>query len=119
MRMWMADPEILCKNHLLGEHCECHMFLGTLKKNKSIKGYIDNNLFQPLKLQERHDILKGEMIKRNMNHKSDLSVENELDYLPERYRNYIIDRESSLKDLLGRCPRCNERLLNKENNERT
>lgn len=113
MRMWMVDPEILCKNHLLGEHCECHMFLGTLQKKKSVSGYIEKNLFQPLQLKERHDKLKAEMARRGMNHKSDLNVCDELDYLPESYLNYKVDAMSSHNDLMDRCPRCRERFNKK------
>jgi hypothetical protein len=25
--MWMVDPRIMCRNHLLGEHAEIHMFV--------------------------------------------------------------------------------------------
>ena len=40
----MVDPKFLCQKHLCGEHLECHMFLGTLKKNKKVDGYLKNNL---------------------------------------------------------------------------
>lgn len=41
MRQWLVDPRCLCDKHLLGEHVEHHMFIGTLRKNKSIQGYLD------------------------------------------------------------------------------
>ena len=53
MRMWMVDPSLLCRKHLLGEHLECHMFVGTINKNISIKGYIKNGLCEPDKLEIR------------------------------------------------------------------
>ena len=34
MRQWMVDPRLLCRKHLLGEHVENHMFIGTLKRVK-------------------------------------------------------------------------------------
>ena len=36
MRMWMIDPTMLCTKHLLGEHVELHMFVGTINKNKKL-----------------------------------------------------------------------------------
>lgn len=32
MRMWLVPPSHMCRKHLLGEHVELHMLLGTLKK---------------------------------------------------------------------------------------
>ena len=61
MRMWMIDPKLLCNRHLAGEHVEHHMFLGTMKKGKSLDGYFKNNLLQLKDLIKRHDILAEEM----------------------------------------------------------
>ena len=72
MRMWMVDPSLLCRKHLLGEHVECHMFVGTINKNISIKGYIEKGLCEPDKLEFRHNQLSEEMIKRGYNHLSEL-----------------------------------------------
>lgn len=30
MRMWMVDPKIMCRKHLLGEHLELHMLAGCI-----------------------------------------------------------------------------------------
>ena len=30
--MWMVNPKILCKNHILGEHKELHQCVGILNK---------------------------------------------------------------------------------------
>ena len=46
MRMWMIDPKMLCKKHLLGEHVELHMFVGTINKNKKLDGYKKNGLVE-------------------------------------------------------------------------
>jgi len=32
MRMWMCDPRILCRKHLIAEHCETGSFIGSIKK---------------------------------------------------------------------------------------
>ena len=36
MRMWMIDPKLLCRKHLLGEHLEIHMFVGTINKGINV-----------------------------------------------------------------------------------
>ncbi len=52
MRQWLCDPKILCNKHLLGEHVEHHMFVGTLKAKKNVDGYVRNNL---LEISSLHD----------------------------------------------------------------
>ena len=105
LRLWMVDPRIMCKQHLLGEHVEIHMFVGTILKRKSLDGYIANNLLEPKSLISRHEELVIEMVNRNMNHKSELP-NFDLDYLPDNIKNYKIDRKKSLADLVNRCPTC-------------
>jgi hypothetical protein len=46
MRMWMVPTKIMCDKHLLGEHVEHHMFLGSLKQGFNLDGYVKNNLFE-------------------------------------------------------------------------
>jgi hypothetical protein len=72
MRMWNVNPEGMCNQHLLGEHVECHMFVATLNKKKSVKGYLKNGLLEIHNLKKRHNELVKEMKKRGMNHKSNL-----------------------------------------------
>jgi len=111
MRMWLCDPRILCQKHLCGEHVEMHMFLGTLKKNKKIDGFLKNNLFQPRMLFKRHEDLKEEMIRRGYNHQSDMCLTEcfcVLD-LPVEKQYWEVDRDAALKDLLSRCPECRKR----------
>lgn len=108
MRMWLCDPKILCQKHLCGEHVEMHMFLGTLKKNRKIDGFLKNNLFQPRLLHQRHEELKQEMINRGYNHESNM-CEEECDCvldLPAEKQYWEVDKESALKDLISRCPEC-------------
>ena len=108
MRMWMVDPKIMCNKHLLGEHVELHMFVGTLKKKKSIQGYINNNFLEPLSILDRHTALSVEMTDRGMNHKSpiDENLDNILNYLNIEIINYKINKDKSLEDLISRCPIC-------------
>ena len=121
MRMWLCNPEILCQKHLCGEHVEMHMFLGSLKKGKKIDGFLNNNLFEPRSLYQRHEDLKNEMIKRGYNHKScmkDVDCECVLD-MPQEKQYWEVDRDKALKDLLDRCPECNSRFKSIEYSQHT
>ena len=112
MRMWMISPYFMCQKHLCGEHLECHMFLGTLREGKKVKGYLENNLFEPEALKIRHDLLADEMVRREYNHKSPLSMsdfENCVNTLNERDRVVKIDIRKSFFDLIDRCPECKKR----------
>ena len=103
--MWMVNPVVMCRQHLLGEHVECHMFLGHLKLKKSVVGYIENNLFQPKSLKDRHDLLALEMQKRGMNHNSPLN-EVDISYLSEEQKSCVIDKKKSSTELFRRCSKC-------------
>ena len=111
MRQWMVNPKFMCRKHLLGEHVEHHMFVGTLQQKKNIKGYIENNLLEPLSLKIRHDELVKEMEARGYNHYSPLEIELRklLDYLPVEYIFYRINRQDSEKELFSRCEECKRR----------
>lgn len=64
------NPKILCRKHLLGEHVEYHKILETsVKKNKSMTGYIDVRAISYLSVF-RHDEIVREMIRRGYNHQS-------------------------------------------------
>jgi hypothetical protein len=103
MRQWMVDPKLLCQKHLLGEHVESHMFIGTLKKGKSLKGYIDKGLVEVHNIQKRHDILADEMKRRGMNHNSPLEE------FP-LYVSGVVDSKENLEELKRRCPYCLSRI---------
>lgn len=109
MRQWMVNPRILCKKHILGEHVEHHMFLGSLKKKIKMDGYLNNNLLEPMALLSRHEELARELTRRKINHKSPLHFDLEiLEYLGARKWTKI-DRDISKQDLLNRCPLCLQR----------
>lgn len=109
MRMWMADVTKMCDKHLLGEHVELHMFIGTLRKDISLKGYKDNNLVEPLSIPDRHTQITEEMKRRGMKHNSEIS-EGEFHELllrmPKDVRNNKINKKEALEELLIRCDRC-------------
>jgi len=102
MRMWMVNPNIMCRQHLLGEHLELHMFLGTIKKGTSIEGYLKNGLLETHNIQSRHDQLVQEMIKRGYKHNTPLDCS---------YNNIVhINIEHNIEVLKSRCTRCCERI---------
>ena len=116
MRMWMVDTNIMCRKHLLGEHVETHMMLGTMRKGYGIAGYIRNNCVEPRSIKTRHDALATEMIQRGYNHESPMdeivfgdAIKSYGDYLE-----HIINVEKSMADLLGRCPKCLHNMHQKE-----
>ena len=112
MRMWMTNPKIMCRNHLFGEHLEIHMFLGTLKQNKSLTGYLKNNCCEPKSFKDRHDHLVMEMKDRGYKgHKTpveNIDCECVLN-LGEEQQNWKVNSQQSLIDLISRCPKCKER----------
>jgi hypothetical protein len=104
MRMWMVNPKLLCRQHLLGEHQETHSFVGCIRKGTSLKGYIENGLIEVHNLKKRHQQLAKEMIERGYNHKSPL---------PE-FKDYEcgrIDREENINELRKRCSECQKRIM--------
>ena len=110
MRMWMTDPRGMCRQHLLGEHVELHMFLGSLKKGIDFDGYVVNNLVEPAAFAERHAALVAEMEARGYNHQSPLpDVSAELEDYPVNVNIAKVNREKALAELLRRCPECRER----------
>lgn len=107
MRMWNVDPKVLCNKHLLGEHVECHMMLGSLKRGRSVKGHIDKGQYEIHNLNKRHSELVDEMLVRGMRHTSAIHEEDLLFlYFAGR-----VDIDKSLRDLSNRCLQCNENIL--------
>jgi len=104
MRMWLVNPKMMCRKHLLGEHVELHMFVGTINKNKNLNGYIKNNLLEYSNIYQRHNKLVAEMKNRQYNHKSELPEI--IGNVDEYVKNYKINKEQSLNDLLSRCEIC-------------
>jgi hypothetical protein len=116
MRLWMTDPKIMCRQHLLGEHLEVHMFISTILSGKKITGFINNNLLEPHSLSTRHFDLTEEMERRGYNHKTpvvDGATFLICMLLPHDLAFHDIDKKHALIDLLERCPECAKR-FNKE-----
>jgi hypothetical protein len=97
--MWKVDPKKMCRQHLLGEHFEMHMFVGTIESGKSIKGYLEKGLVEIHNIEKRHNELVEEMIRRGYNHKSPLVF---LVLCPEGQ----VDVDKNLCELHKRCLKC-------------
>jgi len=107
MRMWMLDPRLLCRKHLLGEHGELHKFRPTFVKRHSIAGR--RGQIEPRSMEERHDALAAELLRRGMNHRSPYE-QPDLSHLSAADREGRVDPVSSAADLAERCPDCRRRL---------
>ena len=105
----MVDVKILCRKHLLGEHVEHHMFVGSINKGISMEGYIRDNLMEPMALVSRHEELVREMGIRGYNHKSELPPIEYAKFRPFLSLAKVVDKEAALQELLRRCPECSER----------
>jgi len=101
MRMWNVDPKYMCRQHLLGEHVEMHMFVGIIIKGTSLEGYIRGGLVEVHNIQKRHDELVVEMLRRGYKHHSPL---------PDSYKLKLIagkvDGKWNEVELTKRCLGC-------------
>ena len=105
MRMWMVNPKRMCRKHLLGEHVELHMLLGSLRKNRSIQGFLDARLLQPQTANQRHEALVKEMEARGYRHSSPLP------HVKLKSNQYgAVDVRTSERELKKRCDECKARL---------
>jgi uncharacterized protein with PIN domain len=107
MRMWMVNPRIMCRQHLLGEHVEIHMFIGTINREKSVKGYLEKGLLEVHNLYTRHEDLVEEMKRRSYNHYSEVD---EKWKVVEKVG--VINEEKNVEELVNRCSKCKRRLSN-------
>lgn len=95
----MINPKLLCNKHLLGEHVELHMLVGSILKNKSLEGFKKNNLIEVHNINKRHQELVKEMIRRGMNHNSELPKFKSFKYGK-------VNIQNNLKELKQRCNKC-------------
>ena len=101
MRMWMVDPRVMCRQHLLGEHAEIHMFIGTINRKKSVKGYLEKGLLEIHNLYNRHEELVKEMKRRGYNHHSE--VDEKWKFVEKVG---TINRDMNVDELFNRCSKC-------------
>ena len=117
MRMWMVDPRIMCRQHLLGEWRELFTIVGSLRLHKKFDGYIQNDLLEPQSIFLRFRELQKEMISRGYTPRKTLGFWETnilIRNLPLDQRLHIVNQDNSLKDLLNRCPQCREIYNQKE-----
>ena len=99
MRMWMVDPRKMCDQHLLGEHVELHMLVGSLRRNNTITGFLEGGLVELHSIRSRHAELVVEMKSRGFRHASPLPA--------FRARTAgKINPKLNLKELARRCAAC-------------
>ena len=111
MRMWNVNTNVMCRQHLLGEHRETHTLIGCLRKGISVKGYVDKGLVEISNIKKRHDKLVKEMNKRGYNHKTPIT----------EYYNLInnghINSKNNLIELARRCTECRKMITNARKNK--
>jgi len=99
MRMWMVDPRKMCDQHLLGEHVELHMLVGSLRRKKAITGFLKGGLVELHSIRTRHAELVIEMKNRGFRHASPLPS----------FRAGMagkVNPKQNLKELARRCDAC-------------
>lgn len=111
MRQWNVDPELMCDNHLLGEHNEIHKAVGSIESGRSIQGHIDKGQLNPRDFKRRHDVVVSEMKKRDMNHNSPLESSADL----SEFDWVNISKGVNIMDLWMRCDECHERIEERAN----
>ena len=107
MRMWMINPKLLCRKHLLGEHGELHKHRSLFVKGHSIAGRLGQ--IEPRAMERRHNQLAREMVRRGFKHQSPF-VQPDLSYLPATDRNGKVSKTESLFLLVDRCQDCKARV---------
>lgn len=107
MRMWGVDPRLMCDQHLLGEHVEMHMFVGSIRRGVSMRGYVDKGLVDTEEIKARHDALAAELERRGFKHRSPLEYHDEL-------HEGRVDTEESKEELKRRCEKCRARMVQYE-----
>jgi hypothetical protein len=113
--MWMINPKILCKNHLLGEHNELHKFMGSMRLGRSMNGYVDKGEIEPRSWFDRHEELVNEMLLRwpKERHASPINKSELNELLAKTFTKaqmlVKIDWWKSLEILLSRCEECRKR----------
>jgi hypothetical protein len=105
--MWNIDTKLLCDKHLLGEHLEMHMFVGSINKGISMKGYLEKGLLKVSLIPRRHEELALELERRGMNHLSPLP---RIKGYPLWMNEGHVDKEANLKELEHRCVNCKGRM---------
>ena len=110
MRMWMIDPRLMCRKHLLGEHSELHKFRPSFMKHNRIDGRMKPVVqIEPSAMGARHEALVAEMLRRGYRHDSPYTMP-DISYLPLEYLKARVDMNEAILDLSNRCEECAARI---------
>jgi len=113
VRMWMIQPALMCRQHLLGEHNELHKLLGSIMKGKSVRGHTVKFQVFPKHLIGRHNDLVREMQRRGYKHNSELPIHPCLVKVLELTPQHSIPPSlgvDNLAELYSKCSDCRERM---------
>ncbi|MBX0298185.1 pyrimidine dimer DNA glycosylase/endonuclease V [Halomicroarcula sp. F27] len=104
-RMWCVDPELLCRQHLLGEHKELHQLVGHVRagNTNAIHGHAERGQIDTSRVSARHRTLVAEMERRGYNHNSPLEYDDSLNV-------GNVDESANLVELRERCVDCQDRI---------
>lgn len=113
MRMWMIDPELMCMQHITGEHRELHALKASLERTKpkydncerhrkNLTTLAKKELIELKSLKERHKELANHL----KNHNSPIGKIPTLKYLPEEVAWAEVYEEKAIQDLINRPEAC-------------
>jgi hypothetical protein len=108
MRVWDISPQILCRNHLLGEHKELHAIWTILTEGKSGYSFHPETLRWAGKLAAlyiRHEKLINEMKNRGYNHNSPLDKRRAIG--SKKQTKFVHSTEQQIKILKTKNCKCN------------
>jgi hypothetical protein len=115
-RMWMVDPQLLCRKHLLAEHNELHKVVGSLRLGRSIRGYLVKRILEPRSIRKRHAELVKELRRRGYQHLSPLPTFT-ITRLSLEEREVVVCALQSANDLIHRCVECSQNFSREERGE--
>lgn len=109
----MIDPELMCMQHIAGEHRELHALKGSLertkpkydncgKHRKNLTTLAKDGLIELKSLKERHE----ELAKYLENHDSPIGEIPTTEYLPEDVARAEVNKEKAIRDLIDRPGAC-------------
>ena len=110
--MWNVPCKVMCRQHLLGEHLEMHMFAGAIMTGKKIDGYITNGLVDTRLIFHRHQKIVMEMYRRGYKHKSPFNIETLVKLIRLRFEGQgEVNVMKNLGVLRERCPECRKLII--------
>lgn len=109
MRMWMANPRIMCTRHLCREHCEIHRLVANLRKGRDIRKYLLQQVIDISSIYARHKELEDEIMARGGKLDSPLSAAECLAFA-RWYGSVTINIGRSLADLSDCCKECRKKI---------